>query len=125
VASLRKHEPQVAAYREKLDRIDARLRELYPELFIAPKHYKPNPVVARQKLPRLTMAIMREEGKPLPVGVIAVRALVRKGVTAAGPGLRKLIRVRLQQYLGVQEKRVVVMKVRSGNATRRGLARDC
>lgn len=123
VANLRTLEPQVAIYREKLDRIDARLRELDPELFIAPRHYKPNPVFTRQELPRLAMAIMREEGAPLPVGVIAVRALARKGVTAPGPGLRKLIRVRLQQYLGVQEKRGVVVKVGTGNATRRGLVK--
>ncbi len=38
VANLRNLEPLVAGYREKLDRIDARLRELDPELFIAPRH---------------------------------------------------------------------------------------
>lgn len=123
VAQLRKLEPLVADYQAKLDRIDTRLRELDPELFIAPRHYKPNPVFARQELPRLAMAIMREAGEPLPVGVIAVRALARKGVTAPGPGLRKLIRVRLQQYLGVQEKRGAVVKVGTGNVTRRGLAK--
>jgi hypothetical protein len=65
------------------------------------------------------MAIMREEGKPLPVGVIA--ALAWKGIDQPGPGLHKLIRVRLQQFLGKQEKRGVVMKVGTGNATRREL----
>ncbi len=81
---------------------------------------------SRKELPRIAMEIMREEGKPPPVGVIVVRALARKGVTQPGPGLRKLIRVRLQQYLGAQEKRGVVVKVGTGNATRRGLvASDC
>src|ERR1700722_12863650 len=96
VAQLRKLEPLVAGYQAKLARIDARLRELDPDLFIAPRHYKPNPVFKRQELPRLAMAIMREEGKPLPVGVIAVRALARKGIDKPGPGLRKTTRVRLQ-----------------------------
>ena len=51
--------------------------------------------------------------------MIAVRALARKGSDRPGPGLRNLIRVRLQQYLGVQEKRSAVVKVGTGNATRR------
>ena len=68
VTNLRKLETQVAANREKLDRIDARLRELAPDLFIAARYYKPNPVLVLHELPHLVMAIKREEGTPLPVG---------------------------------------------------------
>jgi len=62
-------------------------------------------------------------GAPLATAVIAMRALARKGVTQPGPGLRKLIRLRLlAQYLGAQEKRGLVIKVGVGKTTRRKLA---
>jgi hypothetical protein len=78
VAQIRKLQPLVARYQAKLGWTDARLQELDPERFIPPRRYWPNPVFARQELPWIAMAIMREGGKPLPVGVIAVRALARK-----------------------------------------------
>jgi len=67
------------------------------------------------------MDIMRAEGKPLPVVVIAVRALARKGVDQPGPALRKLTRLRLSQTFWVWDKRGTTVKVGRGNATRRAL----
>jgi len=40
---------------------------------------KPNPVSARSEATRITLDILRRVGKPLPVGVVAVMALSRKG----------------------------------------------
>ena len=121
VAQLRKLEPLVAGYQAKLATIDAKIQELDPRLPIPPRHYKPNPVFARGELPRLAMDIMRLEGAPLPVSVIAVRALARKGVDRPGPGLRKLIRLRLSQMFWVWDRRGMTVKVGRGNATRRAL----
>lgn len=121
IANLRRLEPLVASYQAKLAAIEAGIQELDPRLPIPPRHYKPNPVFARGELPRLAMDIMRAEGKPLPVVVIAVRALARKGVDQPGPALRKLTRLRLSQTFWVWDKRGTTVKVGRGNATRRAL----
>jgi hypothetical protein len=52
-----------------------------------------------------------------------MRALARNGVTQPGPGLRKLIRLRLAQYLGAQEKRGLVVKVGPRECDSAGLVR--
>lgn len=121
VANLRRLEPLVAGYQAKLARLDAQIQELDPRLPLPPRHYKPNPVFARGELPRLVMAILREAKAPLPVGVIAVRALAMKGVERPGPGPRKLIRVRVSNLFWVWDRRGVTRKVGAGNGTRRGL----
>jgi hypothetical protein len=118
IAQLAKLEPLAASYRDKLARIEARIQELDPQLWMPPRHYRPNPVFARGELPRIAMAIMREEGAPLATITIAMRALARKGVTQPGPGLRRLICIRLVQTLGKWAKRGLVRRVGRNKATR-------
>jgi hypothetical protein len=117
-AQLRKLEPLVADYQAKLARIEARMQELDPQLWMPPRHYRPNPVFARGELPRLAMTIMRRANRPMGTLDIAMRALALKGVTQPGPGLRKLIRTRMVQTLGKWAKRGLVVRVGRGKATR-------
>jgi hypothetical protein len=115
-------EPLVADYQAKLARVDAKIQELDPQLWMPPRHYRPNPVFARGELPRIAMSIMREEAAPLATITIAMRALAQKGVTQPGPGLRKLIRIRLTQMMGTWEKRGIVRRVGRNKGTRSVLA---
>jgi hypothetical protein len=123
-AQLRKFEPLVADYQAKLARIEARMQELDPQLWVPPRHYRPNPVFARGELPRLAMAIMRQANRPMGTLDIAMRALAIKGVTQPGPGRRKLIRTRMVQLLGGWAKRGLVVRVGRGRATRTTLVRQ-
>jgi hypothetical protein len=120
-ANLAKLEPLVAGYRAKLCVIEARMQTLDPQLWLPPRRYKPNPVFARQELPRLTLAVLREAREPLAVRDIARLALAAKGITLPEPWVMKRTRVRLQQYLGKLDRRGVTRKVGSGNGTRRVL----
>jgi hypothetical protein len=124
VAQLRKLEPLVADYQAKLARVEARMQELDPQLWMPPRHYRPNPVFARGELPRIALAIMRQANGPLPTLTIAMMALARKGVTQPGPGLRKLIRIRLTQMMGKWEKRGIVRRVGRNKATRNVLVQS-
>lgn len=119
-----KHERMVAIYREKLTSIEAQIHEISPELDLPHRFRKPNPHFARGELPRVVMDVMREAGKPLPVAVIAVRALARQGVMLPGPTLRRYMRKRVRECLGKMEKRGLVQTIGSGRATRRGLVSD-
>jgi hypothetical protein len=121
-ANLTQLEPLVADYHAKLAAVEAAILALDPQLWLPPRRYKPNPVFARQELPRLTMAILREAKGPVAVREIARLALAAKGVRHPEPSIMKKTRVRLQQYLGKLDRRGVTRKVGSGNGTRRVLA---
>jgi hypothetical protein len=95
---------------------------LDPQLWLPPSRYKPNPVFARQELPRLTLTILREAREPLAVNDIARLALATKGVKYPEPRVTKTTRVRLEQFLGKLDRRGVARKEGSGNATRRVLS---
>ena len=99
-ANLAKLEPMVTDYHAKLAAVEARILALDPQLWLPPRRYKPNPVFARQELPRITLAILREAREPLAVRHIARLALAAKGVRYPEPSIMKRTRVRLQQYLG-------------------------
>ena len=68
-------------YQAKLADLEAQIQAIAPDLQLPARHRSPNPIFARTELPRLTLAIMREEGRPLPVAVIVRRLLAAKGVT--------------------------------------------
>ena len=78
---LKQAEAIVAGYQAKLADLEARIRAIAPELDLPVRFRKPNGIFARGELPRLALQIMREEGKPLPVAVIARRMLAARGVT--------------------------------------------
>lgn len=118
---LDKLEPQVAAYRAKLAAVNAAIHVLDPELWLPPRRYQPNPIFARQELPRIAMDVLREAKGPVAVREIAQEALRRKGITHPDRRLMKLTRVRLQQYLGKMDRLGVTRKVGTGNETRREL----
>src|SRR5277367_1371992 len=77
---LDKLEPMLAAYHFKLAHVEAQIEAMAPELPLPTRHrtYQPNPYFARGELPRVALAILREAGEPLPIRVIAARALARK-----------------------------------------------
>ena len=121
-AKLAKLEPLVADYHAKLATVEAAILAIDPQLWLPPRRYKPNPVFARGELPRLAMAIMRAEGRPLPVAVIARRCLAAKGEAMPVPRLVKVTKNRLHNLLLAWDGRGLTVKVGSGMATRRGLA---
>lgn len=66
---------------------------------------------------------MREAGEPLPVSMVAVRALAAKGVTLPPPRIRRMAKSRLRAIFYALEKRGVVRSVGTGNEAKRELAR--
>jgi hypothetical protein len=116
-------EPMLAAYHFKLAHVEAQIQVLAPELPLPARHrtYQPNPYFMRGELPRVALAILREAGEPLPIRVIAARALARKDCHAADRRIFKLTRVRLQQLFGRLEKKGITYSVGTGSATKRGL----
>jgi hypothetical protein len=62
----------------------------------------------RGELPRVALAILREAGNPLPIRVIAARALARKDCHAPTQRIFKMTRVRLQQLFGRLERKGLV-----------------
>lgn len=120
-AQLAKLEPLIEGYRAKLARVEARILELDPQLWLPPRRYQPNPIFARTELPRLALEIMRAEGAPLPVSVIVRRALATKGVECPDQRTVKLTKNRLHNALLALDRRGVTVKVGRENGTRRGL----
>lgn len=118
---LKQAEALVEGYRTKLADLEGRIQAIAPELRLPPRFYKPNPIFARGDIPPLALAIMREEGKPLPVAVIVRRMLAAKGMTLPDRGTFKLTKNRLHNVLLALDKRGVTVKVGAGKATRRGL----
>jgi hypothetical protein len=119
---LKNTEALVAGYQAKLVDLEARIQAIAPDLQLPVRHRKPSPIFARTELPRLTLAIMREEGRPLPVAVIVRRLLAAKGISLPDRRTFKLTKNRLHNTLIALDKRGVTMKVGRGSATRRGLA---
>jgi hypothetical protein len=115
-------EAQVTAYQAKVADIEARIQAISPELKLPVRYRAPNPHFAKGELTRLVLDILRVEDAALPVGVVAVLALKRKGVMLPGPTLRKDVRRRLRGIFVTLGKRGMTVKVSRGNATRRGLA---
>ena len=118
---LDKLEPMLAGYKVKLAAINAAIHVLDPELWLPPRRYQPNPIFARNELPRLALAIMREAGEPLGVAVITRRALAAKGVRFPDRRTVKVTKNRLHNALIALDKRGVTFKVGTGNDTRRGV----
>ena len=115
-------EPMVADYRDRLQRVEARIQEIAPELWLSPRFHKPNSVFARGELTRFALDVLREAGEPLPVRVIAVRALAMKGIALPDPRLRHLTRKRLRTIFGALDRRGVTVRLGDGMEARRGLA---
>ncbi|MEI7712275.1 MAG: hypothetical protein WCI94_12625 [Rhodospirillales bacterium] len=114
-------EPMIAGYREKLDRLNAEIQALAPELNLPPRRYQPNPHFARGELPRIAMRIFREAGGPIAVRDIAVRALALKGVPLPDRQTMKITRTRLQQMFIVWEKRGILTSVGENKRRKRVL----
>ena len=116
-------EAQVAVYQAKIMDVEARIQAIAPELDLPPRHRQPNRIFARGEIPRLALDILRREGGPLSVAVIAVRALARKGIKLPGPGTRKETRKLLRTALAAYGRKGIVRTVGTGNETRRELVR--
>ena len=119
---LDKLEPLVAGYHATLRDTEARIHELAPELALQLRHRCQNPVFQRGELTRFALDILREAGKPLPVAVVAVRALARKGIALPDPTLRRRTRHRLRQMFAVLQKRGVTVRLGHGKDARRAIA---
>lgn len=115
-------EALVAGYETKLATLEAQMMELDPQLWLPPRRYKPNPHFARNELPRIAMAVLREAAEPLATKVVALRALATKGVMTPDRRTMKVTRTRLLQFLSKLDKRGITQKVGSGNRTKRILA---
>src|SRR5215469_10986887 len=118
---LKQAEAIVAGYQAKLADLEARIQAIAPDIWLPPRFYQPNPVFARNELPRLAMIVLRQADEPLAVRDIARATLAMKGVRHPDRRRWKITRVRLQQWLLKQDQRGVTVKVGSGNATRRRL----
>lgn len=114
----------VARYREKLDRINADIQAIAPELNLPPRRYKPNPYFARGELPRIALRVLRQASSPIAVRDIAVQALASKGVTLPDRRTMKLTRTRLQQIFTVWTKRGIVGSVGENKGPKRVLVEN-
>jgi hypothetical protein len=79
-------------------------------------------ITTQPGLTRLALAILREADEPLPIRVVAVRALKAKGIAWPDPALRRRTRTKLREAFGKLRTRGVVEVVGTGNATRHRLA---
>jgi hypothetical protein len=120
---LKHTEMVVEDYAFRLAQIEGRIQELSPELNLLPHFYTPNPHFARNKLPGLAIAILREANKPLATREIAMRALAAKGVVYPDRRAFKVTRTRLVQFLSKLDARGMTRKVGQGKATRQALIR--
>ena len=75
----------------------------------------------RHSRPRVALAILREAREPLPIRVIAARALARKDCLTPTRRIFKMTRVRLQQLFGRLDAKGITYSVGTGSATRWGL----
>jgi len=115
-------EKRLEAYRDKLSAVDLAILLLEPDLPLPLRRRDPNPIFRRGELPRIAMAILREEGAPLPIGVIAVRALATKGITLPDPRARLLVRHALRGMFAKWDRRGLTVRVGRGSGCRRGIA---
>jgi hypothetical protein len=60
--ALKQAEMQVESYAYKVAEIEAAIQAIAPDLNLPPRFYKPNPVFARNELPRLAIDILRHAG---------------------------------------------------------------
>jgi hypothetical protein len=118
---LGKLEPMVAAYQEKLAKINARIQVISPELDLPHRAYRKNPLFERKELPRLVMRIMREAGEPLAVKEIALRALATKGIAYPDKVTMRRVRRRLQGVFNELGHRGIVGSVGEGKRRKRVL----
>jgi hypothetical protein len=119
---LKQAEDLAQSYRDKLADLEARIRAIAPELELPVRFRRANPVFARTELTRLALAILREADEPLPIRVVAVRALKAKGIAWPDPALRRRTRTKLREAFGKLRARGVLVAVGRGNATRHRLA---
>ena len=69
----------------------------------------------------MALAVLREAGEPLPVGVIAVRMLALKGVTLPDPATRLAVRRRIRVMFHSLDRRGVTMLVGKGRDSKRAI----
>ncbi len=115
-------EPLVEGYHAKLAEIEAEIHELAPELFLQPRRYNPNPIMERGEITRLALDVLREEGGPLPIRVIAVRVLALKGIRLPDRATMRRMRHRLRNAFGRLDRRRVTMRIGEGSNAERTLA---
>jgi hypothetical protein len=82
--------------------------------------YQPSPYFMRGELPRVALAILREVGEPLPIRVIAARALAGKDCHAPTRRIFKMTLVRLQQLFGRLEWKGLTYTVERGKCDAAG-----
>ena len=109
--SVEQAEAMLATHREKLDRLEAAIRDLAPELDLPIPPRRPNPVFARAEIRSFALTVLREAAEPLPIGVIVVRTLALKGITLPDPTLRADMQRRLAYALCMIRDRGVVKLV--------------
>lgn len=111
------------AYHFKLAHVDAQIQALAPELPLPTRHRtcQTNPYFVRGELPRVALAVLREASEPLPILIIAARALALKDCRTPDRRIFKMTRVRIQQLFGRVERRGITHTGGRGSATRRGL----
>ena len=118
---LDRYEPLVERLRANLADCNAAIQAMCPDLGLPPRRYKPNPHFARGELPRLTLAILRDAGRPLSTREIVLRALEHKGVIYPDRRSLKLTRLRVQQAFARFNERGITQNVGSGRAGKREL----
>jgi len=101
-------EVMLATHREKLDRLEAAIRDLAPELDLPIPPRRPNPVFARGEMRSFALTVMREAAEPLPIGVIVVRMLAMKGIDLPSRSLRRDMQARVAYALCMIRDRGVV-----------------
>ena len=104
-----KLEPQLEGYRKHLAEVEAKIIKLDGLLFLPP-HRRANPFFKPGELPRIAMAILRQESAPVPVRYLAARALAMKGCKHPTPGVMNQTRRRLSSMLTAWGKRGIVVK---------------
>jgi hypothetical protein len=119
--ALKQAEALAQTYRDKLADLEARIQAIAPDLQLPVRFRRPNPHFARGELTRLALDMLREAGRPMSIGEMAIAALAAKGVRFPDRRIRRITRTRLRGALNRFEARGLVRSVGTGNRTRREL----
>jgi len=111
---LRQVEALLTIYQNKLTKIEFAIYAIAPELDLAARRHRPNPIFKFGEPSRFALTVLREEGEPLPVRVLVVQMLAMKGLTLPDPRTRHEAHKRIRIMLSSLEKRWVVRRIGKG-----------
>ena len=119
---LKQTEALLAGYQAKLADLESKIRAICPELDLPLRTRKPNPIFKHGELSQMALAVLREAGEPLPIRVITVRMLAKKGIILPDPAMRFAVRKRVRVAFCALDRRGVTVVIGGGREAVRWLS---